>query len=127
MTLSRTDGPTVDLDLAELYRDPYPVFRRLRQEAPVAYVPAAGRYLVTREADVVAVDRDPEIFSSMEPDSPMHRVMGETLLRKDGAAHRRGGAALQAPPKPRAGCHHRTPGFPADADPPPHPPPAPRA
>jgi cytochrome P450 len=116
MTLSRTDGPTVDLDLAELYRDPYPVFRRLRQEAPVAYVPAAGRYLVTREADVVAVDRDPEIFSSMEPDSLMHRVMGETLLRKDGAAHRRERAALEAPLKPRTVRDHWTPVFQANAD-----------
>src|SRR4051794_41626436 len=103
MTLSRTHGPTVDVDLAELYRDLSPVFRRLRQEAPVAYVPAAGRYLVTREADVVAVDRDPEVFSSMEPDSLMHRVMGETLLRKDGGAHRRGGAPPPRAPRPRAG------------------------
>ena len=48
MTLSRTHGPTVDVDLAELYRDPYPVFRRLRRDAPVAYVPAAGRYLILK-------------------------------------------------------------------------------
>src|SRR4051794_26792339 len=116
MTLSRTHGPTVELDLAELYRDPYPVFRRLRREAPVAYVPAAGRYLVTREADVVAVDRDPEIFSSMEPDSLMHRVMGETLLRKDGAAHRRERAALEAPLKPRGVRDHWTPVVPANTE-----------
>ena len=116
MTLSRTHGPTVDVDLAELYRDPYPVFRRLRQEAPVAYVPAAGRYLVTREADVVAVDRDPEVFSSMEPDSLMHRVMGETLLRKDGAAHRRERAALEVPLKPRTVREHWTPVFQENAD-----------
>ncbi|MGY1781938.1 cytochrome P450 [Geodermatophilus sp. SYSU D01036] len=116
MTLSRTHGPSVDLDLAELYRDPYPVFRRLRREAPVAYVPAAGRYLVTREADVVAVDRDPEVFSSMEPDSLMHRVMGETLLRKDGAAHRRERVALEAPLKPRTVRDHWTPVFQANAD-----------
>jgi cytochrome P450 len=116
MTLSRTHGPSVDVDLSELYRDPYPIFRRLRQEAPVAYVPAAGRYLVTREADVVAVDRDPEIFSSMEPDSLMHRVMGETLLRKDGAAHRRERAALEAPLKPRTVRDHWTPVFQQNAD-----------
>ncbi len=116
MTLSRTPGPTVDVDLAELYRDPYPVYRQLRSEAPVAYVPAAGRYLVTREADVVAVERDPEVFSSMEPDSLMHRVMGDTLLRKDGAAHRRERAALEVPLKPRTVRDHWAPVFQANAD-----------
>ena len=116
MTLSRTPVPTVDVDLAELYRDPYPVYRQLRSEAPVAYVPAAGRYLVTREADVVAVERDPEVYSSMESDSLMHRVMGETLLRKDGAAHRRERAALEVPLKPRTVRDHWTPVFRANAD-----------
>ena len=38
--------------------DPYPVFARLREEAPVAFDPATGQWIVTRHADVSAALRD---------------------------------------------------------------------
>ena len=36
--------------LEDLERDPYPIYRRLRDEAPVVFVPAVGLWLVTRWA-----------------------------------------------------------------------------
>jgi cytochrome P450 len=102
--------------LSDLYADPYPTYEYLRRERPVAWVPAANRYLVTRYADVVAVYRQPEVFSSAEVPSLMTRVMGETLLRKDGKAHRRERAAAEAPLKPRAVKERWNPVFQRNAD-----------
>ena len=38
--------------------DPYPVFRRLRDEAPVLWNPTTGQWLVARHADVDRLLRD---------------------------------------------------------------------
>jgi cytochrome P450 len=46
------------------WRDPYPVYRRLRDEAPVHRSPTSGLYTVSRYDDVVSVLRQPERFSS---------------------------------------------------------------
>ncbi|MFF7309118.1 cytochrome P450 [Streptomyces sp. NPDC008137] len=88
--------------LEDLWEDPYPIYRRLRAEQPVAWVPAANRYLVTRHRDVVHLERHPEIFSAAEQDSLMIRVMGHTMLRKDGAAHLRERKAAEPALRPRA-------------------------
>ena len=44
--------------------DPHPVYRRLRAEAPVRYVPSLDVWTVARHEDVVAVLRDARTFSS---------------------------------------------------------------
>ena len=45
-------------------RDPYPAYRRLRDEAPVAFSPAIQCWLVSRHADVEALFLDPNGFSN---------------------------------------------------------------
>ncbi len=77
------------ITLADLQSDPYPHYRALRQNEPVSWVPAAGRFFVTRYKDVMQIERQPEIFSSVERNSLMLRAIGTTLLRLDGAEHRR--------------------------------------
>lgn len=44
--------------------DPYPAYRRLRQESPVAYLEDDEMWVVSRYDDVVSVLRDPGTFSS---------------------------------------------------------------
>jgi cytochrome P450 len=44
--------------------DPYPHYRRLRDEAPVHFAPAAGVWCVSRYEDVQAVLRADDVFSS---------------------------------------------------------------
>ncbi|HEU4533905.1 MAG TPA: cytochrome P450 [Polyangiaceae bacterium] len=51
--------------------DPYPLYARLRHEAPVAYVPAFDLWFVSRRADVVEVLRDAERFSSADVLKPV--------------------------------------------------------
>lgn len=78
------------ITLAELDRDPFPIYRRLRAEAPVLRVKATGRTLLTKAADTRYVKDTPEIFSSDDPNTPMKRAFqAHTLMRKDGEAHKR--------------------------------------
>ncbi|MEI7858768.1 MAG: cytochrome P450 [Acidimicrobiales bacterium] len=44
--------------------DPFPLYARLRAEAPVARNDTLGLWMVSRHAEVVAVSRDPETFCS---------------------------------------------------------------
>ncbi len=79
--------PHVDIDPQALWTDPYSTYARLRQEAPVAYVPQLGAVLLTRWDDVFRWEKEVDIFSSDQPDGPMNRLMGQNMMRKDGAAH----------------------------------------
>ncbi len=79
---------TITLD--QLDRDPYPIYRRLRAEAPVLRVKSVGRTLLTKAADTKYVKDTPEIFSSDDPNTPMKRAFqAHTLMRKDGETHKR--------------------------------------
>jgi hypothetical protein len=79
---------TITLD--QLDRDPFPIYKRLRAEAPVLRVKAAGRTLLTKAADTKYVKDTPDIFSSDDPNTPMKRAFwAHTLMRKDGEEHRR--------------------------------------
>ena len=61
---------TIPPDLDQLlvspafYQDPYPIYDRLRAEAPVAWSEALGAWVVTRYEDVQATLHDPRRFSS---------------------------------------------------------------
>ena len=70
----------------ELDRDPYPVYARLREDAPVCFVPAVGLWFVTRWADVEHAATRPDVFAARVDPSPLERTMGgESILLLDGA------------------------------------------
>ncbi|MFC7550670.1 cytochrome P450 [Plantactinospora sp. GCM10030261] len=83
--------------------DPYPVYARLRDEAPVYYDEQTDLWIVSRYEDVVAVARNPDVFSSenavrasVKPfPEPVLEVLrsgwplGPTLTDSDGDVHRR--------------------------------------
>jgi cytochrome P450 len=48
----------------EFFDDPYPVYRRMREEAPVYYNEQYDFYALTRHEDVAAALRDHDAFSS---------------------------------------------------------------
>ena len=80
----------------ELSRDPYPAYRRLREQGACVWLEAAGRYVVPRWEDVVALDDRPGITAREDP-SLMTRAMGRSMLRTDGEEHARLRAPAQAP------------------------------
>ena len=74
---------------------PHEIFRRLRQEAPVCFLPepnGPGYWAVTRYADVFEVSRHPELFGS-HPNTMIHDPddggagAGEIMLNQDPPRH----------------------------------------
>ena len=108
-----SDAGEISLDALE--QNPYPIYRRLRDEG-VVWVEAANRWLVTRWDDVDAVERNSDAFTAMEEASLQTRVMGRTMLRTDGAAHRRLRRAAQTALTPQAIERHWLPEFRAIAN-----------
>ncbi len=80
-------APEYALDLPAFRADPYPQLKHMRREAPIAYVPALGRILLTKLDDIKAAEPNIASFSSAQPEGLMTVLMGENMMRKDGAAH----------------------------------------
>ena len=63
--MTDSDALAEALDDESLYAgDPFPLYKRLREEAPVAWNARTHYWAVSRHADVVAVSRDSELFCS---------------------------------------------------------------
>lgn len=81
-------APVADwVTIPDLYRDPYPIYRRLRAEGGVHWVPAVDRYLITSYDAVSAIEHDQETFSANEAGSLQIRAMGHSMLRRDDPEH----------------------------------------
>jgi cytochrome P450 len=64
-TVAGHDDLTAPLLDPEFYAgDPFPLYARLRTEAPVARNATLGFWVASRHADVIAVSRDPDTFCS---------------------------------------------------------------
>ena len=90
------------ITLEQLDRAPFPIYRRLRAEAPVCRVKSAGRTFLTKAQDTKYVKDNPALFSSDDPNTPMKRAFwAHTLMRKDGEAHVRERGAMAPAFAPR--------------------------
>jgi cytochrome P450 len=87
MSQATTYGSQVTLE--ELEADPYPIYRRLREEAAVVYVDAVGLWLATRWDDVNAIDKTPDFFTGETDPSTLNRTFGKNLLGSEGEYHAR--------------------------------------
>ena len=71
----------------EFQLNPYPLFRRLRDEHPLFFNPMAKTWMLTRYADVVVGFRDHERFSSTIMEASHNVVFGPSLTAMDGEEH----------------------------------------
>ncbi|MDK6274677.1 cytochrome P450 [Pseudoglutamicibacter cumminsii] len=95
------EAPVADwVTIPELYKDPFPIYERLRAEGGVHWVPAVGRYLITSYSAVSATEHDQETYSANEEGSLQIRAMGHSMLRKDDPEHYIERAAWQPTLKP---------------------------
>jgi cytochrome P450 len=89
------------ITLEELERDPYPIYARLRDEEPVAWVSAVQLWLVTRYDDVRTVDLSPEVFTAATDPSTLNRTMGVNMLGSEGPDQQRVRRVVEPPFRPR--------------------------
>ena len=82
-----SDAPVFAIDPGAFHADPYPVLARMQAEAPIAFVPHLNATLITRRDTIFVQEKRVEVFSSSQPNGLMTRLMGENMMRKDGAAH----------------------------------------
>lgn len=77
------------LTAENLFRDPYPVYARLRREAPVCQFPGTGEWLVTRWEDCQTIGAKEALFGpSYSTERPEARVMGmPNVLTMSGPEH----------------------------------------
>ena len=69
--------------------DPYPVLSKLRNTAPISFVPQLNAILISKHADIFICEKNISVFSSIQPDGLMTRLMGQNMMRKDGAEHKK--------------------------------------
>ncbi len=82
------EAPVADwVTIADLHRDPFPIYERLRAEGGVHWVPQVRRYLITSYAAVHETEFDQETFSANEEGSLQIRAMGHSMLRRDDPEH----------------------------------------
>ncbi|MCE8515176.1 cytochrome P450 [Ruegeria pomeroyi] len=82
-----SDAPIYEIDPGAFWADPYPDLKRMRAEIPIAYVPQLGATLITRRDDIFEQEKRVEVLSSDQPQGLMTVLMGQNMMRKDGAAH----------------------------------------
>jgi cytochrome P450 len=88
--------------VGELEADPYPVYARLRREAPACFIPAVGLWFVTRYDDVEYVVTHPAQFTAEMADSPVDRTFGSpTIITADGERHQDLRRGLDSKYRPR--------------------------
>lgn len=75
--------------MEELELDPHPLLARLREHEPVSWLPALGGWLVTRRDLALQAMRDSETFTVDDPRFSTGRVVGPSMLSRDGAEHGR--------------------------------------
>src|SRR5690606_30476622 len=82
------EAPVADwVTIPDLYRDPFPIYERLRAEGGVHWVPAVGRYPISSYRAVHETELDQTTFSSNEQGSLQIRAMGHSMLRRDDPEH----------------------------------------
>lgn len=85
MTTSYAQSLTVE----EIEINAYAVYKRLRAEEPVAYVPALNSWLVTEWDVVTRVTTETDTFTAADKDAPVVRHFGDpAIINVDGAVHR---------------------------------------
>jgi cytochrome P450 len=97
-----SNAPHYEIDVQKFWADPYPDLARMRQEAPIAFVPQLGSTVFTRRDDIFTQEKRIDVFSSHQPAGLMNRLMGHNMMRKDGDAHMAERAAMFPSVSPRA-------------------------
>ncbi len=82
-----SSAPVFEIDPERFRRDPYPDLAVMRASAPIAFVPQLGATLITTRNDIAVCEKNVGVFSSDQPGGLMNVLMGQNMMRRDGAEH----------------------------------------
>ena len=77
-----------NINYSDFTNNPYPVFAKLRKSAPISFVPELDAILLTKHSDIFICEKNISVFSSVQPDGLMTKLMGQNMMRKDGEDHK---------------------------------------
>ena len=77
-----------NINYSDFTNNPYPVFAKLRNSAPISFVPELDAILLTKHSDIFICEKNISVFSSVQPDGLMTKLMGQNMMRKDGEDHK---------------------------------------
>ena len=77
-----------NINYSDFTNNPYPVFAELRNFAPISFVPELDAILLTKHSDIFICEKNISVFSSVQPDGLMTKLMGQNMMRKDGEDHK---------------------------------------
>ncbi len=77
-----------NINYSDFTNNPYPVFTELRNSAPISFVPELDAILLTKHSDIFICEKNISVFSSVQPDGLMTKLMGQNMMRKDGEDHK---------------------------------------
>lgn len=79
--------PEYNVDIPAFWNNPYPDLKRMRENAPICFVPQLNATLLTKRDDIFVCEKNVDVFSSDQPDGLMTQLMGQNMMRKDGNDH----------------------------------------
>ena len=68
----------------QFWRDPYPDLAAMRADTPIAFVPQLS---ATSSDDIAVCEKNVAVFSSDQPGGLMNVLMGQNMMRRNGAEH----------------------------------------
>jgi cytochrome P450 len=86
-----------EVTLAELHRDPYPAFERLRRYEPISWIAALKMWYVVGYEDVRTALLDTSRLTTESAQSTIVDTFGSHILTTEGAMHERYRQALRRP------------------------------
>ena len=109
-------APTTHIDPSNFAADPYPDLAVMRRTAPITYVPELDAVLITKRDDIHREEKRIDVLSSDQPGGLMTVLMGQNMMRRDGADHMRERKILFPALSPRTVAEHWKPLFAAATD-----------
>src|SRR5260370_29214041 len=99
MTLAKKARSRIgqEITLAELARNPYPAFGRLRACEPISWIPAVNMWYVVDYEDVRTALLDTTRMTTVSAQSTIFDTFGTHVLTTEGTTHDRYRQALRHP------------------------------
>jgi cytochrome P450 len=97
--------PALGVTLAQIECDPYKVFERLRERAPISWIDPLQMWWAVRYADVQAILAAPAWFTTSFETSTIFRTFGAHMLTEEGAEQERFKAPFRGTFAPAAVRH----------------------